>query len=89
MPRRERSQRQRLFRRDLKGGNNMCPHYGIPEELRRTLGHQETKYDGDQWRRWDEELVEEFGRWLSRLAKALAILLLAVVAGVVIGWLWK
>lgn len=62
----------------------MCPYYGIPGELRKTLGHQETDYDNDQWRRWDEELVEEFGRWLSRLAKALAILLLAVVVGFII-----
>jgi hypothetical protein len=67
----------------------MCPYYGIPEDLKKTLGRQETNYDNDQWQRWDEELVEEFGRWLGRLAKALSILLLAVIAGMVIGWLWR
>lgn len=60
----------------------MCPYFGIPEEFGKTLGCQETRCDANQWRRWDEELVEEFGRWLSRLAKALAILLLAVSAAV-------
>jgi len=37
----------------------MCPQYGIPEELRKTLGHQQTSCDDNQWRRWDEELVED------------------------------
>jgi hypothetical protein len=67
----------------------MCPQYGILEELRKTLGHQQTSCDDNQWRRWDEELVEEFGRWVSRLAKAFAILLLAVSVALVIGWFWK
>ena len=62
---------------------------GIPERRRKALGHQETSHNGDEWRRWDEDLVEEFGRWLSRLAKAFAILLLSVLAAVVIGWFWK
>jgi hypothetical protein len=67
----------------------MCPYHGIREEVRKTLGHQGTSCNDNQWQRWDEELVEEFGRWLSRLAKAFAILLLAVSAAVVIGWFWK
>ena len=60
-----------------------------PTKLRKALGHKEASHNADQWRRWDEDLVEEFGRWLSRLAKAFAILLLAVSAAVIIGWLWK
>jgi len=67
----------------------MYPHHGIREEVRKTLGHQETSCKDNQWQRWDEELVEEFGRWLSRLAKAFAILLLAVSAALIIGWFWK
>ena len=67
----------------------MCPQYGIPEELRKTLEYQQTSRNDNQWRRWDEEVVEEFGRWLSRLAKAFAILLLAVSAALVIGWFWR
>jgi hypothetical protein len=58
-------------------------------KLRKALGHKETSHNADQWQRWDEDLVEEFGRWLSRLAKAFAILLLVVSAAVVIGWFWK
>jgi hypothetical protein len=57
-----------------------------PTKLRKALEHKEASHNADQWRRWDEELVDEFGRWLSRLAKAFAILLLAVV---IIQWFWK
>jgi len=67
----------------------MCPYYEIPEEPRKTLGHRETSCNDNQWRRWDEEVVKEFGCWLSRLAKAFAILLLAVSAALVIGWFWR
>jgi len=44
-------------------------------------GHRKTGRDVEQWQRWDEELVEEFSCWVSRLAKACAILLIAIVAG--------
>lgn len=64
----------------------MGPCYPTPEGLRQTLENYETTSDGDEWRRWDEELVEDFGRWLSRLAKAFAILLLAVSAAIAIVW---
>ncbi len=67
----------------------MCPQYGIPEKLRKTLGRQQTSRDNNRLRRWDEELVEEFDRWVSRLAKAFAILLFVVCAALVIGWFWK
>ncbi len=46
---------------------------------------QQENCDSEQWVRWDEELVEEFGRWLGRLAKALGVLLLAASAAVLIG----
>ena len=61
--------------------------YGIEEGMRKSQWEGETDYDIDEWQRWDEELVERFGRWLSRLGKALAIMLLAVVSAVVVGWL--
>jgi len=54
---------------------------GNAEDLMRIPGHRKTGNDGEQWQRWDEELVEEFGCWVSRLAKACAILLIAVSAG--------
>ena len=60
-----------------------CPS---PEELTQIRENQETSSDADEWQRWDEQLVEDFGRWLSRLAKALAILLLAVFAAIALGW---
>ena len=61
----------------------------IQPEAGKTQEHREAANDTDQWQRWDEELVEELGRWLSRLAKAFAIMLLAVFAAIGIGWLWK
>ena len=64
----------------------MGPCYPTPEGLRQTRENYETISDADEWRRWNEELVEDFGRWLSRLAKAFAILLLAVSAAIAIVW---
>ncbi len=65
----------------------MSPYYGIPEELRKTLGDSETSCNADGWQRWDEDLVGEFGRWLSRIAKAFAVVFLAGSALVAAAWL--
>jgi len=51
------------------------------EDLMRIPGHRKTSNDVEQWQRWDEELVKEFGCWVSRLAKACAILLIAIFSG--------
>ena len=67
----------------------MRSYYGLTEELISTTGRRETICDTEQWRRWDEEIVEDFGRWLSRIAKTFAILLLVGSAVIVITWLWK
>jgi hypothetical protein len=64
----------------------MGPCCSTPEELRQVRENQETPSQADEWRRWDEELVEDFGRWLKRLAKVLAILLLAILAAFAFGW---
>jgi len=58
---------------------DLCP--GNAEDFMRMPGHRKIGNDGEQWQRWDEELVEEFGCWVSRLAKACAILLIAVSTG--------
>jgi hypothetical protein len=54
---------------------------GNAEDLMRMSGYRKTGKDMESWQRWDEELVEEFGCWVSRLAKACAILLIAIVTG--------
>jgi hypothetical protein len=77
------------IRADLEGRRKQPVSIGIPERARKAVGHQEISHNGNEWRRWDEDLVEEFGRWLSRFAKAFAILLLSVLAAVVMGWFWK
>ena len=64
----------------------MGPCFPTPEGLRQIREKQETSSDADEWQRWDEQLVEDFGRWLSRLAKVFVILLLAVLAAIAFGW---
>lgn len=62
----------------------MNPYYGTTEEITNGLVRQEDRYDTEQWRRWDEELVEEFGRWFGRIVKLVAVLFLVASAMVVI-----
>jgi hypothetical protein len=66
----------------------MNPHYRLSDEVEKTLGHQETGYDASEWQRWDEDLVEDFGRWLSRIAKAFTIVLLVGSSLIAVLWLW-
>ena len=65
----------------------MRSYYGLTEELISTTGRRETICDTEQWRRWDEDLVKDFGRWLGRIGKAFGLLLLGVIAALVIRWL--
>jgi hypothetical protein len=51
------------------------------------LRHEGTGKDVDPWQRWDEELVEQFGRWLSRLVEVFVVLLVVIAAAVLIRWL--
>lgn len=60
-------------------------YYGIADDRTRTPDHAKTSKDVDQWQRWDEELVEEFGCWLGRLSKVFAILLIAACTVVLFG----
>jgi predicted phosphoadenosine phosphosulfate sulfurtransferase len=66
----------------------MNSYYRLQDNPEKTLGQQETGYDADEWQRWDEELVEDFGRWLSRIAKAFTIVLAVGSALVAVTWLW-
>jgi hypothetical protein len=52
-----------------------------------TIHHEETRSLESQWQRLDEELVEEFGRWLSLLGKVFAISLIPIIALAFTGWL--
>ena len=51
------------------------------------MGYRETSCNTEEWERWDEDLVTDFGRWLGRLAKTLGLLFLGVLAALVIGWI--
>ncbi len=65
----------------------MNPYYGTTEEITNGLVRQKAPRDTEQWQRWDEELVEKFGRWLGRVVKVIVILSLAVSAAVIISLL--
>ena len=71
------------------GENDLNPYYRLPEEVEKTSERQETGYDTSEWQRWDEDLVEDFGRWLSRIAKAFTIVLLVGSSLIAVLWLWK
>ena len=63
----------------------MGPYYEITKELSLTAGEAETKVSAAEWIRWDEELVDDFGRWLTRIGKVFSILIFAVFAAVYMG----
>ena len=65
----------------------MSSYHGTKEELMSTMGRRETSGHAEEWQRWDEDLVKDFGRWLSRFAKTFGLLLLGVLAALIIGWL--
>ncbi len=46
-------------------------------------------YDPDKWQRWDEDLVEDFGRWLVLIAKTFAVVFILGSALILITRLWK
>ncbi|MDY6951859.1 MAG: hypothetical protein SWE60_10120 [Thermodesulfobacteriota bacterium] len=50
-----------------------------------TTTEGQTRDNAIDWQRWDEELVEELGRWLTRLAKVFAILICGVFAALYVG----
>ncbi len=43
----------------------------------------------EEWERWDENLVEDFGHWLTLVAKAFAVVLLLGVLMGLVTWLWN
>jgi hypothetical protein len=65
----------------------MPSYHGATEELMSNMGCRETSCNTEEWERWDEDLVKDFGRWLGRLAKTLGLLFLGVLAALVIGWI--
>lgn len=54
-----------------------------PDTIERDLEFEKPNHNCEEWTRWDDELVEDFGRWLNRLAKSL-ILVIAVMSAVIV-----
>ena len=65
----------------------MGPYYEIVEDPSVTPGAAATRSAAAEWQHWDEKIVEELLRWLSRLAKVFAISIFAVFAAVYMGCL--
>lgn len=42
--------------------------------------------DAEKWQRWDEELVTEFGLWMSRLTKTGFVMVAGVLVCIFAGW---
>lgn len=53
-------------------------------KLRKNADCRQRSYANEEWKRWDDELVEDFSRWLNRTAKAFIIAVGVVSAAVVI-----
>ena len=61
--------------------------FEITDETINTNEHIEMSSDTEEWRRWDEEIVSDFGRFLTRIAIACGLLLLGVLIVLVFKWL--
>jgi hypothetical protein len=59
-------------------------YYDDVEELRENSECRKGSYADEEWKRWDDDLVEDFSRWLNRAAKAFIIAVGIVCAAVVI-----
>jgi len=59
-------------------------YYEDMDELGRNSECRRIRYVDEEWKRWDDELVEDFSRWLNRVAKAFVIAVGIVSAAVVI-----
>ena len=60
----------------------------MTKDVRNSFDKCGRNYSMEEWERWDEDLVEEFGQWLALVVKAfIAVLMLAVLIGLGT-WLW-
>jgi hypothetical protein len=58
-------------------------YYEDMAELRGNSECRRISYVDEEWKRWDDELVEDFSRWLNRAAKVFIIAVCVVSAAVV------
>ena len=61
--------------------------FDITEEIINTNGNKETSCGKEEWQRWDEDLVSDFGRSITRIAIACGLMLLGVLITLFIKWL--
>jgi hypothetical protein len=59
-------------------------YYEDIEELRDNLECEIAGCSQEAWKRWDDELVEDFSRWLNRVAKVFLIAVGVVSAAVLV-----
>lgn len=61
--------------------------FELTDEIINNNGHIERSSDTEEWQRWDEDLVSDFGRFLTRIVMACGLLLLGVLIALIIKWL--
>ena len=61
----------------------------MTRDLQNPLHRGNGNYDMEEWERWDENLVEDFGHWLTLVAKAFAVVILLCVLMGLGTWLWS
>jgi hypothetical protein len=71
------------------GEKNMHAYDQVPHDFWETSGRGETGWNEERWQRWNDDLVEDFSRWLARTAKTCAVLGCMAVAGVMAFWIWS
>jgi hypothetical protein len=59
-------------------------YYENTEELRGNSESRRIRYVDEEWKRWDDDLVEDFSRWLKRVAKVFIVAVCIASAAVVI-----
>jgi len=65
------------------------PVFAMTKDIHNSFNKRGSNHGMEEWDRWDEDLVEDFGRWLGLVGKAFGIvLLLAAVTGLGT-WLWQ
>jgi hypothetical protein len=67
----------------------MHADYQVPKDPWENPGRRVKVWDNDEWERWDDGLVEDFNRWLTRISKGLVILFCMALAGVITLWIWS
>ena len=69
--------------------STMHADHQVSKDLWESPGRSEIAWDEEGWQRWDDDLVEDFGRWLTGIAKTSVVLSCVVFSGLITLWIWS